>query len=332
MLDIIPDIHGQATKLEGALSALGYRERGGTWRHPDPGRTALFLGDLIDGHGDEAADARVLRIARAMVDAGAARCLMGNHELNAIHYHWPEDDKGPLRPHTVKNTKQHAAFLRDHPLGSPAAREAIDWMMGLPLLMQTHGLRAVYACWDDAVIKAIRERGEVREADGARAVHLDREALRDAAMPTSEAIDSGAEPTPLALAVETALKGPEVGLADGASFRDKNGYERREVRIAWWRERARTYRDAAISVPPDQAERVPDVPLPTGVPIYPTGAPPVVFGHYWLDWPREPHAALPQAPNALCLDFSAGKGGPLVTYRHERGAPLDAARLVHHGR
>jgi hypothetical protein len=36
-------------------------------------------------------------------------------------------------------------------------------------------------------------------------------------------------------------------------------------------------------------------------------AKPVFFGHYWLPGPPEL-----ELPNALCLDFSAGKDGPLA--------------------
>ena len=39
--------------------------------------------------------------------------------------------------------------------------------------------------------------------------------------------------------------------------------------------------------------------------------PPVIFGHYWLpkDW-----APAPILPNVICVDHSAGNGGPLVAY------------------
>ena len=34
--DIIPDIHGQAAKLDSALAGLGWRRRALGWSHPDP--------------------------------------------------------------------------------------------------------------------------------------------------------------------------------------------------------------------------------------------------------------------------------------------------------
>ena len=39
--------------------------------------------------------------------------------------------------------------------------------------------------------------------------------------------------------------------------------------------------------------------------------PPVIFGHYWLprEWPPAPIL-----PNVICVDYSAGMGGPLVAY------------------
>ena len=121
--DIIPDIHGQADKLTGLLGRLGYRETRGTWCHPNPGRSVVFLGDFID-RGPE--NAKVLRIVRSMIDAGHAQAVMGNHELNAIHFHSRHSSTGaPLRAHSPKNLKQHARFLDEHPIGSAAAREAI---------------------------------------------------------------------------------------------------------------------------------------------------------------------------------------------------------------
>lgn len=48
MYDVVPDIHGQAGKLKTALSNLGYAERNGAWRHSDPTRHVIYLGDFID--------------------------------------------------------------------------------------------------------------------------------------------------------------------------------------------------------------------------------------------------------------------------------------------
>ena len=76
--DIIGDVHGCGTELETLLGALGYSADGtGAWRHPT-GRKAVFLGDLVD-RGPRVPD--VLRIVMAMVGAGSALCVPGNHDL-----------------------------------------------------------------------------------------------------------------------------------------------------------------------------------------------------------------------------------------------------------
>ncbi|MFI6877244.1 polynucleotide kinase-phosphatase [Streptomyces sp. NPDC050400] len=70
--DIIGDIHGCAAELETLLGKLGYADGA----HPE-GRTAVFVGDLVDRGPDTPG---VLRRVMAMVKAGTALCVPGNHE------------------------------------------------------------------------------------------------------------------------------------------------------------------------------------------------------------------------------------------------------------
>ncbi|WMD04734.1 polynucleotide kinase-phosphatase [Streptomyces sp. FXY-T5] len=70
--DIIGDIHGCAAELEALLGKLGYVDG----VHPE-GRTAVFVGDLVDRGPDSPG---VLRRVMAMVKAGNALCVPGNHE------------------------------------------------------------------------------------------------------------------------------------------------------------------------------------------------------------------------------------------------------------
>jgi len=294
--DIIPDIHGQAAKLTGLLTRLGYRETRGSWRHSEPARSVVFLGDFID-RGPE--NAKVLHIVRSMIDAGHAQAIMGNHELNAIHFHTRHSSTGlPLRAHSTKNLKQHARFLDDHPVGSDAARDAIAWMKTLPLWLEFPGFRVIHACWDrQAMAEAERNLPAARLDD--------------------QAVEWSADPIhPLFHAVEVLVKGPEVPLPDGTAFTDKDGHPRSEIRVAWWKPDARTWQDIAISVP-NPAAQLPTgcLPAKTGFEPYPADAKPVFFGHYWLSG-----EIVLQAPNALCLDYSAGKEGPLVAYTFEDGA------------
>jgi hypothetical protein len=295
-IDIIPDIHGQITKLRTALHALGWRRGPSGWIHPDPERGIVFLGDFIDRGPDNRA---VLHLVRDLMDSGKARAIMGNHELNALHFHsrHPVTDQ-PLRTHSEKNRRQHETFLEEFKDRSAEMRDATAWMLRLPLFLETEGFRAVHACWSDATIDRLRRispKGVLSEE------HLVRTADPD---------------DPLFGLVAEVTKGPEWRLPPGFSFRDKYGQTRDHIRVQWWKADVSTWRDIAMSVP--VADDLPDAPLPAAfvAQTYPLHARPVFFGHYWLD--GDP---VLQAPNALCLDYSAGNDGPLVTYEFHPGEP-----------
>ncbi|MFD6294430.1 polynucleotide kinase-phosphatase [Streptomyces sp. NPDC060235] len=76
--DIVGDIHGCASELETLLGKLGYVD--GT--HPE-GRTAVFVGDLVDRGPDTPG---VLRRVMSMVGSGDALCVPGNHENKLGRY------------------------------------------------------------------------------------------------------------------------------------------------------------------------------------------------------------------------------------------------------
>ncbi|MFF7333576.1 polynucleotide kinase-phosphatase [Streptomyces sp. NPDC008150] len=70
--DIVGDVHGCASELESLLAKLGYVDG----VHP-AGRTAVFVGDLVDRGPDSPG---VLRRVMSMVGSGNALCVPGNHE------------------------------------------------------------------------------------------------------------------------------------------------------------------------------------------------------------------------------------------------------------
>ncbi|QIY74050.1 polynucleotide kinase-phosphatase [Streptomyces sp. RLB1-33] len=76
--DIIGDIHGCASELDSLLGKLGYADGA----HPG-GRTAVFVGDLVDRGPDTPG---VLRRVMSMVAAGNALCVPGNHENKLGRY------------------------------------------------------------------------------------------------------------------------------------------------------------------------------------------------------------------------------------------------------
>ncbi|WP_067827106.1 polynucleotide kinase-phosphatase, partial [Actinomadura kijaniata] len=84
--DVIGDVHGCRAELEDLLRDLGYeighdalgRPDGAT--HPG-GRTAVFVGDLVDRGPDTPG---VLRLVMGMVRDGDALCVSGNHENKLV--------------------------------------------------------------------------------------------------------------------------------------------------------------------------------------------------------------------------------------------------------
>ena len=142
---------GHADKLERLLRRLGYEERDGIYRHAS--RQLIFVGDFID-IGAEIR--RTLQLVRAMVDAGTARAVMGNHEFNALLYHTKGPDGQWLRSHDEKNTFQHQATLDQIALSEPDEwKDWLDWMLELPLWLDLGSCRVVHAAWDDAASRPV---------------------------------------------------------------------------------------------------------------------------------------------------------------------------------
>ena len=299
--DIIGDIHGHAALLEKLLGRLGYEKRHGVWKHRT--RQALFLGDLID-RGDESV--RTVQIVRAMTDGGSARCIMGNHEFNARWFAAPDPDRPGdfLRRHNEKNLRQHGKFLKEAGFLSPLHRDILTWFSTLPLWLELDALCMAHACWDRDSIERLASRV------GKDGVFSDDEMLEERRRVRSlGCCDS-----------ENICKGPEVSIAH--AFLDKDGTERRKARICWWQDDAPSDRGWIMRSAgfPEETEL-----LEPCSKRWPHDKP-VFFGHYWLN-PRAPRS--PMNSTSACLDYSAGKGGPLVCYRFDCGdRALSADRFV----
>lgn len=315
--DVIGDVHGQAGKLEALLARLGYREHGTRWTAPT-GRQAVFVGDLIDRGPQQV---RTVAIVRSMVDTGAARAVLGNHELNAIGFvtealdaHGKRTGR-TLRTRTDDHVKQHAEFLRQVGEGSALHRELVDWFRTLPLALDLGGIRVVHAWWHDPHLEAARDAwaGAVAGPAGS-----------DGKAPMTDAFLRGAfaKHTPLWDAVEGLTKGMEVPLPPGWSFTDNHGIERRHVRTRWWDSAGGSYRDVAL-LPEHQRHRLPDLPLAAGLAVPPVTGSPVFVGHYWM-----PGAPARQSERVACVDYAAGLDGPLVAYRWDGEGILDDAKFV----
>ena len=301
--DIIGDIHGHADPLRALLEKLGYVERDGTYWHPE-GRTVIFMGDFVD-RGPKIRE--TLQIAKAMMDAGTARAVMGNHEYNAIAYHTPDGRGGHLRSRTEKegkNEKLHRATLDQIAIPEPEEWAGwIDWFKALPLFLEIDGARIIHACWSAEHIAFLN--GDNRLTD---------ELLHKSAV----------KGTPEYWAIETLLKGPEVRLPDGYTFTDKGSVVRRDIRVRWWLGgEGHTYHSLCMP----ECDTVPKLPADTAALKfgYAPTEPPTFIGHYWLP-PATPE---PLAPNVASVDYSVAKpGGMLAAYRWDGETVLDAAKMV----
>lgn len=299
MIDLIGDIHGHADKLKQLLSKLGYTDNNGVYQHPE--RKVIFVGDYID-RGPQVRE--TLRIVRSMVEADQAIALMGNHEYNAICFHYEEREGGHLRKHLIKNILQHYETLKQFQNLQDEYNDYIDWFKTLPLYYETDALRVVHACWDKLNINFLRQ-------------HLDNDRLNDELIHESAKVGS-----PLYCAIEETIKGKEVALPNGATFQDKDGNVRTEIRIKWWEDPARmTYRQLSI----EPSDSIPEEPVGEALSnaTYYQDAKPVFFGHYWLKGTPQL-----QGSNICCLDYSVAKGGHLVAYRFDGEGVLERGKLV----
>jgi len=243
--------------FDAMLDRLGYRRVERRWIHPG-GRVLVSLGDLLDRGPDPLGC--VERLAELAAD-GRGFMVLGNHELNALHY------VEGLRENSQKNREQFATTLAQIEADPGRWDRARVFIESQPThaLLDEGRLRVIHAHWDDEAVAALPLRLDTREALQASA-------------------PSGA----LGQHFELCIKGPERRVE---GYRDNNGHWRETRRVAWWNE-------------------------------YPHDAAKVVFGHYWFPWRR----GTPSLPgwtgpgrNAACLDFAAGRGGPLVALRYPEG-------------
>jgi hypothetical protein len=296
MIDLIGDIHGHADKLEALLLKLGYVKKRGVYNHPE--RKVLFVGDYID-RGPKIRE--TLEIVKAMVESENAVALMGNHEYNALCFHFQRSEGGHLRKHLIKNIIQHYETLVQFQNYQKEYEDYLHWFKTLPLYYEIETFRAVHACWDNKNIEYLRQT-------------LVKDRLTDDLI--YQSVKKG---TVLNQAIEQTLKGKEIRIPEGFDFKDNDGTKRMDIRIKWWENPSEmTYK--SISVLP--IENLPEQPIDISelksIDYYHSKEKKVFFGHYWLS--GDPSL---NKENVCCLDYSVAKGGKLVAYRHDESKKLD---------
>ena len=246
-----------------------------------------------------------------MTDAGSAQVVMGNHEFNAIAWATPDPDVDGEFLRTRRGEKggnnlhQHKEFLAEVGADSPVHKGWIDWFMQMPLWIETPSFRTVHACWSPAHVEALSP----LLAAGQR-------------LTPGLLLEASRKGTSAHAAVEVLLKGPEVSLPAGVTFKDHAGKIRGEMRLAWWRHAAETLREGYIGPP---AVDVPDVPLPASRRL-PEPDRPTFFGHYWFREGVDPLA--PVGRRSACVDFSVAGEGLMVAYRFDGEEELSAGKFA----
>lgn len=304
--DIIGDVHGCANTLVKLLLNMGYEDVSGVYRHPS--RQAIFVGDILD-RGPHIREA--LHIVKNMTEAGAAQCVMGNHEFNAIGFTSlapSSSGRRHLREHTPRHNRLIAETLEQFACFPEEWRMFLEWFKGLPLFLELPGFRVVHACWDSQLIAEYKK---------CYRTNLANESL----------FLESAEHNSFAWRVfDRLLRGTDLALPSGTVIKGRDGFLRNTFRTKFWSVEPQTYRDIAFQpdpLPDDVADqRISDKEREQLL-HYDTHLPPVFVGHYWLQGKPKP-----LRPNVACLDYSAVKFGRLVCYRFDGEKELHTNKFV----
>ena len=194
--DVIGDVHGQRDTLITLLHRLGYSRDNTNWTTPR-GRQLVFVGDIVSKGPDPLG---CLALAAELVARGLARAVLGNHEINLIHY------LEGLRPRTPATTRQLQPTL-DQIQAQPEEWSRLrSFILSLPthLTLGDGRLRVVHACWpEESLPEIIGE--ELLQATGPDGAFHE--------------------------ALQNTVKGPN---CPSAPYVDRQGRRREEDRVRWW--------------------------------------------------------------------------------------------------
>ncbi len=304
--DLIGDVHGCDATLERLLCDLGYRKQRGVYRHRS--RQAIFVGDIID-RGPRIREA--LHRVHDMVECGAAKVVMGNHEYYALAYNTPapaDSGRRYVREHLPQHDRLIAETHEQFANHSQDWRDFLGWFMHWPLFLEFDDFRVVHACWDEQLIGEFRRRYPNHCMDD------------DFLLETCDRKSFASR------VIQRLTRGTDMRLPDGMDMTSADGYVRCYFRTKFWAESPQTYRDIVFQ-PDPLPDSVIDQPLnerqQQRVLSYGAEERPLFFGHYWLQGRPEP-----LTPNLACLDYSAVKYGRMVAYRMDGEQTLDRNKFV----
>ena len=307
--DIIGDVHGCYDLLVKLLTSLGYKNQRGVYQQPN--RRAIFLGDIID-RGSQIKPA--LELVRAMVEAGKAHMVLGNHEYNLIAYLTKRVDGSSeyLHRHNERHSRNLRHTLEQFRGHKQQLNQHVAWLQQLPLCLQLNlrgnTFRCVHACWQ------------------ARAIELIHQHKVNAARPDEFWQATIVRGSWQKHVLDCCTRGLHLRLPDDMRLLGNDGSYHKELRIKYWLADCRNYGQVAISQR-DLAPQIASMPLSAEQReyfyCYTPEQPPLFFGHYWF----EGQPALLSA-NLACLDYSAVRSGQLVAYSYNGESHLNATNLV----
>jgi len=279
--DVVGDVHGRIATLRALVRQLGYRKEKGCWEHPE-GRQLISVGDLLDD-GQNPLDC--LELIEEMANDSRAAVVMGNHELNALHFMADP----PLRRRSPDNTRQFATTLAQIEADRSRWDRARRFIERIPTRLELDGgrLRVIHACWDETHI-----------GDLPLFIDTPEKLCRTSTTPPENRawvenhnphLDAGLKKKadPLFVAIEQCIKGAEVPCKPRP---DHRGKMRHKERVAWWADY--------------------------------DGEARVLFGHYKFPWTDSRSGSTPAEPGwiaphcrAACLDYGSHAGRMLVVLR-----------------
>ncbi|MCU4173460.1 metallophosphoesterase [Carboxylicivirga sp. N1Y90] len=300
--DIIGDIHGYYGELKLMLQKLGYSSENGYWSHKE-NRIAVFIGDFIN-RGSNSRE--VISCIREMVENGAARAILGNHEINAITYFTKRSDGRPIKMPSNGNRKLLDRFAFEYGKDLESLMHDIKWMRTLPLYLNLDDIRVVHAYWNDQHITQLHQ---LYEGGRLRKKHLKEAVKKD---------------TLLYRPFMETIKGIEFNLPDDLIIKDSNNITRRNFRVKWWlAPHGQTFRSLSYG----NKFSLPNYTIPSEIisnyKVYPENAKTVFIGHYCAGMEK-----LIPAKNICCVDACVANGGKLAAYRHEFNQAIDEENFV----
>jgi len=321
--DIIGDIHGYCDELVLLLEKMDYIYDASKGYYNNQ-RKAIFVGDLID-KGPKIRE--TLQLVKQMCDNDNAICIMGNHEYNGVNF-WDfrKDKNGYYRSHTHVNILQHVKTIETFKNNFEEWEYYYKkWFSTLPIIFETKRFRVVHASYHPLLPKLMDQMSKLYSKDidiNNAILELGRE---------REKCDWFIDGVNVSDIIESTLKGIEIVLPDGKSFKDNAGIIRTKSRVKWWiNPTDNTYQNYLEDMTLEQVS-VDNIMIKTENinPYYSAGYSDddkiVFFGHYCLDVDGPPK---PFTKNVCCLDYGISKKKSLVAYRYDGESQIDETKYV----